>query len=116
MDTLSVRRGATLPLQVVSEDPTAETATLTVKITVDDASPAFTKTVNFVEIAEDTYSADLTVTDEETSDIVARDYMYMITVTYTDGHVDKYPESEDCIDCGFPKLSVCKALDAPEVS
>lgn len=111
MDTLSVRREASLPLTITSDDLTANTVTLTVKASVDDISPLFTKTVSF----NDSGVADLTLTPTDT-DVPVGEYIYMLTVVYDDASVDKFPDTSNCEDdeCTFPEFIVCGALDSPE--
>jgi hypothetical protein len=107
MNTLSVRRGASLPLQVVSNDKEVLTVTLIVKEDPTDLSTVFTKQVNFDEGV-----ADLTLTPDETLLPIGK-YVYQLTVTAPNNTVEKYPETSDCEgDCDFPIFEVLGALDA----
>lgn len=107
---LNIRQGATLPLVVEDDDATADTATITIKVDIDSVV-AFTKTANFAD-----GSADLALTASETLALPAGDYIYQLTIAYSDGVVDKYPDPEDsgCADgeCDFPTLTICEALDS----
>lgn len=106
MDKLSVRRGATLPITLTLDEENALTAELIVKVSADDVSPVFTVIDDVVNM-----EADLTISAEQ-SDIEPGDYLYQITVTYADGHIEKYPETADC-DCDedFPQLTILESLD-----
>lgn len=107
MDKLTVRWGATLPLTLTNDEEGADTATLTVSL---DDSVVLTKTENFVGL-----QADLTL-DASDTEITPAEYNYMITVVYDDGTVEKYPDTDNCIDCELPILEVCDTNDNPEVS
>ena len=107
MDKLSVRRGASLPLSLKVDEDTALTATLVVKQVVTDVSPVFTIESSFTDLL-----ADLTITSSD-SDITPGDYLYQVTVTYSDGLIEKYPETQDCDDdqVDFPTLTIQPSLD-----
>ena len=109
----TIRQGETLPLTIedTQDIPTAQTATIIVKLTVDDLVPTINKTAPFANGA-----ADLTLAASDTG-IPDGTYIYQITVVHSDGVIEKYPDADDCEDneCDFPTLTICKALD-PGVS
>ncbi len=110
MDNLSIRRGASLPLHLVVDDTTALTVTLTAKKEASDLVPALEKQASFVD-----GEADLVLTATDTL-IPVDEYLYQVTVDFPGGVVEKYPDSDDCEgECGFPTLTICESLDAPEV-
>lgn len=107
MDKLSVRRGASLPISLKLDESNALTAELIVKKSVTDVAPTFTVVSNVVAKV-----ADLTITATN-SDITPGDYLYQVTITYTDGNIEKYPETQDCDDdeVDFPILTIQPSLD-----
>lgn len=106
MDTLTVRNGATLPLSVTIDDDTADSVTIIVKEAVNDSSYLITETANFVS-----GTADLTISAAQTN-IEPGDYIYQLTVNYSNGAVEKYPDIANCDgDCEFPEFIVCDSLD-----
>lgn len=109
MNTLSVRRGATLQLSLEIDDTDAISATLTVSDT-DNTSVILSKEVTFTDGV-----ADLSLTPEETL-IAVGEYIYQITVELPDGVIEKFPDTSNCTDCGFPAFIVCESLDSTEVS
>lgn len=98
---LSVRWGATLPL-TVTNDEEADTATLTVS---KDDVVVLTKSAAFVDL-----TADLTLTAQDT-EIDPGVYNYMLTVEYSDGTIEKFPDAANCTDCDLPTLEVCDTND-----
>lgn len=108
--TLKVRQGATLPLSVEVDDAAAETVAITVKTTADDLTPVIYKIASFLNQV-----ADLTIDSEDTG-VPEGNYIYQLTVVYSDGTIEKYPDPALCGDqCSFPDFIVCESLD-PGVS
>lgn len=103
MSDMSVRYGATLPLLLTNDEGSVSTARLTLS---QAGVVKFTKLASFVGL-----EADLTMTALETK-LPVGEYDYMITVTYIDGSVEKYPNLENCSDCELPTLEICEANDA----
>ncbi len=103
MSEISVRYGATLPLLLTNDEENGNTARLTLS---QNGVVKFTKLVSFVG-----FEADLTMTAVETR-LPVGEYDYMITVTYIDGSVEKYPDLDNCSDCELPTLEICEANDA----
>ncbi len=105
---LKVRQGETLSLVWEDESPTAETATIIVKSSLEAATASITRTASLVDGAADlTLNAGLINRSEG-------EYIYQVTVHHTDGVVEKYPEPDNCEDdeeCRFPLLTICSALD-----
>jgi len=101
---LSVRQRETLPILWENDEEGAETATMTItnKIT---GSSVLSKTVPFVALI-----ADLTLSSTET-DIAVGEYDYMVTISYDDGTIEKYPDVAACSDCTLPTFEVCTAND-----
>jgi hypothetical protein len=74
MNNLSVRRGATLDLPVVTDDDEALTATIIIKEDSTDLSTVFSKQADFID-----GTADLTLSATDTLIPVGK-YLYQITV------------------------------------
>lgn len=113
MNRLSIRKGESLPLQIVTDDLEAETATLTVKGSITDAVALLTKTVPLVEGV-----GDLSLSASETL-LPVGSYLYQLTISGPDSYIKKYPDAADCYgddDCSFPEFEICPALDYSEVS
>lgn len=108
--TLTVRQGATLPLTVEVDDATAVTVAITVKEDADDLTPIIYKIASFINGV-----ADLTIDSDDTG-VPEGTYLYQLTVTFSDGTIEKYPDPAFCGDsCTFPDFIVCESLD-PGVS
>ena len=101
-DTITVRVGETLQVPIIIDDVSADTVNF--KAWNDDGV-IIDETENFVVVgtnAEATIS--LIVTDP------AGTYNYLLTVTYSDGVVEKLPDLTDCEgDCETPELIICEA-------
>lgn len=105
----TIRQGATLPLSVTVDDSTAQGATIVLKTSTDAATISLQKTASFTGIDERT--ADLTLSDSETL-LPVGEYVYQISISYSDGVVEKYPDTEGCDgECEFPTITICAALD-----
>jgi hypothetical protein len=109
MNNLSVRWGATLPITLTLDEDGADTATLTIA-DMDNGDIVLEKAAAF-----DGRVADLTLTAAET-ELPTDEYYYMITVTYGDGTVEKYPDVAGCTECEFPTIEICEALDMEQAS
>lgn len=108
--TLKVRQGATLPLPIEIDDASAQTVAITVKATANDLTPIIYNIANFVALV-----ADLTIDSDDTG-VPEGDYVYQLTVVFSDGTIEKYPDPALCGDsCTFPDFIVCESLD-PGVS
>lgn len=109
MDKLSVRRGATLPITLTLDDDNALQAELVVKQSVEDVEPTFVITDDVVDGV-----ANLTISSEN-SDIEPGVYLYQVTITYSNGYIEKYPETLYCDEdddiSGFPTLTIQESLD-----
>lgn len=108
MKDINVRYGASLDLSVTIADLLADEATLFVGL--PDSLPIITKTAAFAE-----GTANLSLTPVET-EIPLGNYNYQINVSYTDGRLDKFPTSDQCLEDGFPSFSVLESLDEQEMS
>jgi len=106
MKDYRVRQGATLPLSVEAED--ASNATLT--MLGQSTSQLISKSGSFTDGV-----ADVSLDPADT--LVEDTYDYMITVTYDNGTVAKFPDANcEGDDCSFPTITICEALDIPESS
>lgn len=106
MKNFRVRQGATLPISVEATDATS--ATLTAVGT--ETTETITKTNTFTDGV-----ADVSLDPADT--LVEDTYDYMITVTYDNGTVAKFPDANcEGDDCSFPTITICEALDIPESS
>lgn len=107
---LSVRQGETLPLTVDIDDIAAVSVSIIVKEDPTDASSTIYESAAFSN-----QIADLTIESSQTG-VPVGEYIYQITVIYSDGSVEKYPDTTNCDDdCQLPQFIVCEALD-PGVS
>jgi hypothetical protein len=106
MNDMNVRWGATLPL-TLTVDEAASTATLTVSY---NDVVVVTKTASFTGL-----SANLTLSATQTQ-LTPKKYQYMIKITYADGTIEKYPDTDGCTDCELPTLEVCDTNDNVGVS
>lgn len=102
MDSMTVRKGATLPLTITNDEDGA----VSVLLTISQNNVIYkSKTASFVD-----NEADLTLTPSDTN-LPLGDYDYMYTVTYDDGAVEKYPDTDTCDSCELPTLTICEAND-----
>lgn len=111
MENIQIRQGETFIINLTSEDETADTLRIVVRkvnangtmgtIIIDET--ASFSTVSGKRIA--------TISTDDTNH-TPDNYSYMLIVTYADGTVKKFPDS-DCDDdgCDFPVFSICAALD-----
>lgn len=106
MDTITIRNGASLSLQVNTDDDEAQSVAIIVKDTVNAASYLIFETANFTANV-----ANLEISAAQTN-ITPGDYIYQLTVTNSDGTIEKYPDVANCDgDCDFPEFIVCDSLD-----
>lgn len=108
MKPISIRYGETLNVPITVDDDSAVSATFYVG--KPGETPSITASTALVE-----RSGEFDITDTDTR-IPLGEYYYQITVTTSDGKVDKYPKPEDCEEHGLPKFTVHEALDEQEVS
>ena len=102
---LRVRQGATLQIPIVADDVTATTAILDV----------FKDGVIYLTVSEPFVINDgkaETTLIEETVTLDIDDYEYTITVEYSDGFTEIYPDPDDCMDddCSLPTFTVCEGV------
>lgn len=102
---ITIRQGETLQLPIESTDLSAETAQFQA---AKDGVVYIDATASFINGKATIWSND--------TDIEIGDYEWMLTVTYSDGVIDKLPDKGDCKegDCELPLLKVCKG-DLTEV-
>lgn len=106
MDNIKIRQGETLTLNVTSEDESAETLRLVVK--KEDESAIIDETASYVSDGGKWIAS---ISTDDTNHALG-EYLYMFTVTYSDGSIKKFPEADECDDgCDFPTLKICEALD-----
>lgn len=112
MDEIKIRYGESVTLDFDANDTHAVSATLYIgkagEVPVKSFPIGLTDGVGVFELSD---------TDTE---IPLGTYKYQITVIDDEGHVDKYPDPEDCNDCdnsedNLPQFIVYEALDAMEV-
>lgn len=96
MKNISTSWGETLPLTVEAEDATE--ATLYIGLTGD---ATVTRTAQFVEGV-----ADVSVSAEDMQ-IPPGEYSYQVSITYSNGDLRKFPDSE------LPRLTVLETIDMP---
>lgn len=102
---LTIRQGETLQIPIESSDVSAETVQFQA---AKDGVIYIDETAQFV-------NGKATIWTNNT-DIQIGVYEWMLTVTYSDGLIDKLPDQNDCEedDCKLPTLTVCKG-DLTEV-
>lgn len=101
---LKVIQGETLSLTVTCDDLTADTVRFIAKD--DILGVVVDETESFATSGNKRVA---TIQTNQTW-IAPGEYKYMLTVTYTDSIVDKFPVNcED--DCEYPLLTICEALD-----
>jgi hypothetical protein len=106
MTDLSIRQGETLEFNVQNDDLSAETIVLTVRN--DDEGIVIQETATFSTVDGKRVAV---ITTNDTV-IPLGDYEYMFKVTYSDGSIDKMPDTDcDAEDCSFPTITICEALD-----
>lgn len=106
MDTITIRNGESLSLQVNTDDTEAESVAILVKDTVNAASYLIYETATFTDKI-----ANIEISASETN-ITPGDYIYQLTITNSDGTIEKYPDVSNCDgDCDFPAFIICDSLD-----
>lgn len=94
---ISVRIGETFQLPARTNDPSAASVTLKVW---DDSGEKLTVTENFVD-GQATLDAGVIA-------LAIGTYKYLLTVTFSDGTIDKLPDAEECSGkCEVPEFEVC---------
>jgi hypothetical protein len=108
MDDIKIRRGETLEMTVTADDDTADTLNLIVA--ASDGTVIINETENFSTVDGDRVA----VIRTDDTDHEEAEYEYMLTITYSDGVVDKMPDPANCEDedCDLPTLTICKTLDS----
>lgn len=93
-----VRVGETFQLPARTNDPSTESITLTVW---NDSGVVITETENFID-GQATIDAGVIA-------LAIGIYKYLLTITYSDGSIDKLPDAEQCSGekCEVPELEVC---------
>lgn len=106
MDNIALRRGETLELTITADDLTADTILFTA---ANDDGIVISETANFSTVDGDRVAT--IKTDDTLIDV--GEYSYMLTITYSDGVVDKLPDADSCEDdgCDLPTLTICEAID-----
>lgn len=109
MEDMRIRQGETLTLTIIEKDLTAESVTFTAKKT--DDIPVISQTVSFVT-EDDVRVAEFNI-DTTAIPVDEDGYAYMYTINYSDGTVEKLPDSDECDsdDCELPVLIICEAID-----
>lgn len=108
----SIRQGETLTIAVTAQDETAQTLDLV--IADSNNNVVIHETTSF-STTNGVRGAEISTND---TDLDLGDYQYMLQITYEDGTIQKLPDADNCesADCELPTLTICKALDVPEVS
>lgn len=100
---ISIRQGETLELDFTIDDLTAETVRLIVE---NDDGIIINEVANFSTVSgKRVASISTTNTNHDLGE-----YEYMLSVTYSDGVVEKLPDVAGCEDCDLPTLTICKSL------
>ena len=108
-ETIKIRYGQSLQLEIGIDDGAATTATLYVGKA--GHLPVITKTVN---VAQPEGIAEITLSPDDTR-IPLGEYFYQINVVDDEGNVSKFPEPDTCDDDCMPRFVVFEALDETEV-
>lgn len=96
---ISVRIGETFQLPSRTNDPSASTITLKVW---DDTGIKIDETETFID-GQATIDAGVIA-------LALGKYKYLLTIVYSDGHIDILPNAEECdggTDCAIPEFEVC---------
>lgn len=106
MNNYNIRQGETLSLSIEATDASSATVTLRGQNT----GTLIAKTGTFVD-----GTADVSLDPDDT--LIVDTYDYMITVTYDNGDIKKFPDADcDGDNCDFPTITICEALDISESS
>lgn len=106
MKAIKVRQGSSKTLTVEYSDSQAVSATLTVKEVITDVIPALEVSGNFSDGV-----AILDITEANTLAMPRGDYLYQVTIEYSDGVSRIFPDTNNCDDdCDLPSFVVCESL------
>jgi len=107
MEDFTVRRGEIFDFGVVADDLSA----VSVQFIASKNNVVY---VDETETFNDDGEATIRI---DTNDLPLGDYLYSLTITYSDGTVDILPDPEDCDgDCDLPVFTVCTSNDDSLVS
>lgn len=105
MAEITIRQGETLEITITADDDTADTVQLLVQDPADD-SIIINETESFTTV--DGVTSAVIRTDD--TNHTAGDYQYMLTITYTDGFIEKLPDANCDEECTLPTLRICEAI------
>lgn len=96
---ITIRQGETLQIPIEADDSSA----------VGVQFQAAQDGVVYIDETENFVDGKATIKTDDTQ-LATGEYEYMLTVTYSDGVIDKLPDPGDCMDgdCELPKLIVCQ--------
>lgn len=98
---ITIRQGETLQIPIVADD----TSALSVQFQVASEGIVYIDEVETFTIVDD--KAEATIETNATN-LETGEYQYMLTITYSDGAIDKLPDPDNCDGCDLPKFIVCE--------
>lgn len=108
MSDITIRRGETLELTIVIDDPHAYLAKFLVAS--DDDGTIIEQQALFSTV-DGVTSADIVIPTSATNQTEG-EYEYMLTIVYDDDVIEKLPDGDCCgDDCELPKFIICKSLE-----
>lgn len=97
---IRIRQGETLQIPITADDDSA----ISVQFQVAQNGTIYIDETELFVDGEATISTD--DTNHPTGE-----YEYMLTITYSDGVIDKLPDSDSCEEgCELPKLIICESI------
>lgn len=109
MDTITIRQGETLELEITADDNSADTVQLTVAD--QDGNVIISEIESFMTIGNKRIAV---IRTDNTSHPVG-EYKYMLTIVYADGFIEKLPDNSSCDDdCELPEFVICESLGQDE--
>lgn len=101
MNNITIRQGETLQLPITIDDGAAET----VLFQIIKNNKSVSETIAIFENKK----ANILI---EQLMLPIGEYRYMLTITYTDGIIDKLPDVSDCNDdsCELPTINICEGI------
>lgn len=98
---ITLRQGETLQIPVEADDLSAQTVQFQA---VKDGIIFIDETESFVDGKATIFTNDTLLEIGE--------YQYMLTITYSDGVIDKLPDPSACLngDCELPQLIICQGV------
>ena len=99
---ISIRQGETLQIPITADDTSAVSVRFQA---AQDGVVYIDEEENFTIVDG---KAVATISTQNTT-LPVGEYEYMLTITYSDGVIDKLPDPQNCDgDCSLPALNICE--------